>query len=170
MLSIVSLDNIARALPGDHTIEAALTKWGITALAALLVAVTLLPWFSAHNDYGSAQMTGWGAWTTTGEIDASLRPLPLALLVYLPAGVMIYGALRGAFGAAVVGAMATFVAGLLPFMLKPAVDRHVPGRSAVAVDVAAAPQLVVAVALLASVVCWIGYARCVLRPAPRADA
>jgi hypothetical protein len=129
MLSIVSLDNIARALPGDHTIEAALTKWGITALAALLVAVTLLPWFSAHNDYGSAQMTGWGAWTTTGEIDASLRPLPLALLVYLPAGVMIYGALRGAFGAAVVGAMATFVAGLLPFMLKPAVDRHVPAAA-----------------------------------------
>jgi len=170
MLSIVSLDNIARTLPGDHTIEAALTKWGITALGALLVAVTLFPWFSAHNDYGSAQMTGWGGWTTTGEIDASLRPLPLALLVYLPAGVMIYGALRGAFGAAVVGAMATFVAGLLPFMLKPAVDRHVPGRSAVAVDVAAAPQLVVAVALLASVVCWIGYARCVLRPAPRADA
>jgi hypothetical protein len=170
MLSIVSLDNIARALPGDHTIEAALTKWGITALGALLVAVTLFPWFSAHNDYGSARMTGWGVWTTTGEIDASLRPLPLALLVYLPAGVMVYGALRGAFGAAVVGAMATFVAGLLPFMLKPAVDRHVPGRSAVAVDVAAAPQLVVAVALLASVVCWIGYARCVLRPAPRADA
>jgi hypothetical protein len=170
MLSIVSLDNIARALPGDHTIEAALTKWGITSLGALLVAVTLFPWFSAHNDYGSAQMTGWGVWTTTGEIDASLRPLPLALLVYLPAGVMVYGALRGAFGAAVVGAMAIFVAGLLPFMLKPAVDRHVPGRSAVAVDVAAAPQLVVAVALLASVVCWIGYARCVLRPAPRADA
>jgi hypothetical protein len=170
MLSIVSLDNIARTLPGNHTIEAALTKWAITALGALLVAVTLFPWFSAHNDYGSAQMTGWDAWTTTGEIDASLRPVPLALLVYLPAGVMIYGALRGAFGAAVVGAMATFVAGLLPFMLKPAVDRHVPGRSAVAVDVAAAPQLVVAVALLASVVCWIGYARCVLRPAPRADA
>jgi hypothetical protein len=170
MLSIVSLDNIARTLPGNHTIEAALTKWGITALGALLVAVTLFPWFSAHNDYGSAQMTGWGAWTATGEIDASLRPLPLALLVYLPAGVMIYGALRGAFGAAVVGAMATFVAGLLPFMLKPAVDRHVPGRSAVAVEIAAAPQLVVAFGLVASIVCWIGYARCVLRPAPRPDA
>ena len=49
-------------------------------------------------------MTGWGVWTTTGEIDASLRPLPLALLVYLPAGVMVYGALRGAFGAAPLGA------------------------------------------------------------------
>jgi hypothetical protein len=123
MLSIVSLDNIARPRAGDHAIEAALTKWAIVALGALLVAVTLFPWFSVHNDDGSAQMTGWGGWTTTGHIDASLRPLPLALLVYLTAGVMIYGALRGAFGVAVVGAMATFVAGLLPFMLKPAVDR-----------------------------------------------
>jgi hypothetical protein len=115
-------------------------------------------------------MSGWGAWTTTGEVDAGFRPMPLAVLVYLPAGVMIFGALRGAFGAAVFGAMATFVAGLLPFMLKPAVDRHVPGSGAVAVEVAAAPQLIVAVALVASIVCWIGYARCVLRPAPRPQA
>jgi hypothetical protein len=169
MLSIVSLDNIARPRAGDHAIEAALTKWAIVALGALLVAVTFFPWFSVHNDDGSAQMTGWGGWTTTGHIDASLRPLPLALLVYLTACVMIHGALRGAFGVAVVGAMATFVAGLLPFMLKPAVDRHVPGRSAVAVEIAAAPQLVVAVALVASIVCWIGFARCVLRPSPRAE-
>ncbi|MDT5127423.1 MAG: hypothetical protein QOH54_3067 [Mycobacterium sp.] len=169
MLSIVSLDNIARPRAGDHAIEAALTKWAIVALGALLVAATLFPWFSVHNDDGSAQMTGWGGWTTTGHIDASLRPLPLDLLVYLTAGVMIYGALRGAFGVAVVGAMATFVAGLLPFMLKPAVDRHAPGRSAVAVEIAAAPQLVVAVALVASIVCWIGFARCVLRPSPRAE-
>jgi hypothetical protein len=170
MLSIVSLDNIARPRPGDHTIEAAITKWAIAALGALLVAVTLLPWYSAHNDGGSAQMAGWGVWTTTGEIDASLRPMPLALLVYLPTGVMVYGALRGAFGIAVIGAMATFVAGLLPFMLEPAVDRHAPGGSAVAVDAATAPQLVVAVALIASIACWIGFARCVLRPAPREEA
>jgi hypothetical protein len=39
----------------------------------------------------------------------------------------------------------------------------------VAVEIAAAPQLVVAVALVASIVCWIGFARCVLRPSPRAE-
>jgi hypothetical protein len=151
-------------------LEAALTKWAIAALGALLVAVTLFPWFSARADGGSAQMAGWGAWTTTGEVDASLRPMPLALLVYLAAGVMIYGALRGAFGAAVVGATATFAAGILPFMLMPAINRHAPGSGPVAIAVAAAPVLVVAVGLVASIVCWIGYARCVLRPVPRAGA
>lgn len=147
-------------------LEAAITKWTIAGLGALLVAVTLFPWFTARNDGGSAQMAGWGAWTTTGDIDASLRPLPLAVLVYLTAVVMVYGALRGAFGVAVVGAMATFASGILPFMLMPLVDRNAPGGSAVAVDVAAAPQLVIAFGLIASIACWIGYARCVLRPAP----
>jgi hypothetical protein len=115
-------------------------------------------------------MAGWGVWTTTGEVDASLRPMPLALLVYLPVGLMIFSAVRGAFGATVVGAMATFAAGILPFMLMPAVNRHAPGSGPVAIAVAAAPVLVVAVGLVASIVCWIGYARCVLRPAPRQGA
>jgi hypothetical protein len=150
-------------------LEATITKWTIAGLGTLVVAVTLLPWFSARNDGGSAHMAGWGAWTAKGDIDASLRPLPLAVLVYLTAGVMVYGARRGAFGVAVVGAMATFAAGILPFMLMPLVDRNAPGGSAVAVDVAAAPQLVIAVGLIASIACWIGYARCVLRPSPRAE-
>lgn len=153
----------------DTGLEATITKWTIAGLGALLFAVTFFPWFSARNDGGSAHMAGWGAWTTTGDIDASLRPIPLALLVYLTAGVMAYGALRGAFGVAVVGAMATFAAGLLPFMLMPLVNRGTPGGSAVAVDVATAPRLVVAAGLVASIVCWIGYARCVLRPSPRAE-
>jgi hypothetical protein len=153
----------------DTGLESTITKWTIAGLGALLVAVTLFPWFSARNDGGSAHMAGWGAWTTTGDIDANLRPIPLALLVYLTAGVMVYGALRGAFGVAVIGAMATFAAGLLPFMLMPLVNRNAPGGSAVAVDVEAAPQLVLAVGLIASIVCWIGYARCVLRPSPRAE-
>jgi hypothetical protein len=150
-------------------LEAAITKWTIAGLGALLVAVTAFPWFSARNDGGSAHMSGWGGWTTTGDIDASLQPMPLALLVYLTAGAMVYGALRSAFGVSVVGAMASFAAGLLPFMLMPLVDRNAPGGSAVAVDVAAAPQLVIAVGLIASIACWIGYARCVLRPSPRAE-
>jgi hypothetical protein len=156
---------------GDHVIEATLTRWTIVVLGALAVAAaTSQPWYSAHAAHGSADMAGWGPWTTTGDVDASLRPLPLALLVYVPAGVMIYSAVRGAFGAAVVGAMATLAAAILPFMLVPLVDRHVAGGGSVAVEIAAAPRMVLAVALVVSGVCWIGYARCVLRPSPRAEA
>jgi hypothetical protein len=115
-------------------------------------------------------MAGWGAWTTTGDVDASFRTLPLAVLVYLSAAVMIYSAARGAFGLAVVGAMAMLAAAILPFMVMPAADRHVPGSGAVGLEVAAAPLALLAIALVAATVCWIGYARCVLRPPPRADA
>lgn len=114
-------------------------------------------------------MAGWGAWTASGRVDASLRPLPLAVLVCVPAAVMIFSAVRSAFGMAVVGAMATLAATILPFMLMPAVDRRMPGRDSVAVEVAAAPVLILAVAIAAAIVSWIGYARCVLRPSPRAE-
>jgi hypothetical protein len=134
-----------------------------------VIAATSQPWYTAHAAHGSADMAGWGIWATTGDVDASLRPLPLALLVYVPAGIMIYSAVRGAFGVAVVGAMATLAAAILPFMLVPIVDRHEPGRGSVAVEVAAAPRTVLAVALVVTAVCWIGYARCVLRPSPRAE-
>jgi hypothetical protein len=135
-----------------------------------VAAATLQPWYTTHAAHGSADMAGWGVWATTGDVDASLRPLPLALLVYVPAGVMIYSAVRGAFGAAVVGAMATLAAAILPFLVLPLVDRHEAGRGSVAVEVAAAPRILLAVALVTSAVCWIGYARCVLRPSPRAEA
>lgn len=114
-------------------------------------------------------MAGWGSWNTTGEVDASLRFMPLALLVYLTAGVMIYGAARGSFGVAVVGATATAAAAILPVMLVPAVDRHVPGSAAVGVDVGSAATWVLVIALVATVACWIAYARCVLRARPRAE-
>jgi hypothetical protein len=136
---------------------------------SIIVTATALPWFVAHGVNGSAEMAGWGAWTRAGDVDASLRPLPLALLVYLPAAAMIWGALRGAFGIAVVGAMATFAGALMPFMLMPAADRRVPGRDAVGISVASGAQVVVAMALVVTVICWIGYARCVLRAAPRAE-
>lgn len=115
-------------------------------------------------------MAGWGVWTTSGDVDAGLRPLPLAVLVYLPAAMMIWGALRGAFGLAVIGSMAAFAGGVLPFMLMPAATRNQPGGEAVGVSVAMGPVLVIAVTLVATLVCWIGYARCVLRAAPRAEA
>ena len=117
---------------------------------------------------GSAHMAGWGAWSTTGDVDASLRPLPLGVLVYLSAGVMVLSAVRRAFGVAVVGAMATFAAAILPFLVMRAVDRRLPGGGAVAVEVATAPLVLLGVGFAATVVCWIGYARCVLRAAPRA--
>jgi hypothetical protein len=115
-------------------------------------------------------MAGWGAWTTTGDLDAGLRPLPLAVFVCLSGGAMVYAAVRAAFGVAVVAAVATFAAAVLPFLVMRAADRHVPGSGAVAIEVAAAPVALLAIGFVASVVCWIGYARCVLRPAPRADA
>jgi hypothetical protein len=135
---------------------------------AILVA-TLQPWYVAHAVGGSADMAGWGAWSTTGVVDASLRTLPLAVLVYLTAGLLIYGAVRGSFGIAVVGAMATVAVAILPVMLLPAVDKHVPGSAAVGIDVASAPGFVLAIALLATVASWIAYARCVLRARPRGE-
>lgn len=130
----------------------------------------VLPWYSAEAVGGSADMAGWGAWTTTGDVDAGLRPLPLALLVLPAAGAMVYGAVRSAFGLTVVGAMATFAVAILPFLVMRAVDRHVPGSGSVAVEVAAAPLALLGIGLVSTIVCWIGYARCVLRPAPRQDA
>jgi hypothetical protein len=152
-------------------IEAKITRWTIGALGVVAVAVaTALPWYSAQAATGSAQMAGWGAWTTTGDVDASFRTLPLAVLVYPSAAVMIYCTARSAFGLAVVGAMATLAAAILPFMVMPAADRHVPGSGAVGVEVSAAPLTLLAIAVVATAVCWIGYARCVLRASPRADA
>jgi hypothetical protein len=51
-----------------------------------------------------------------------------------------------------------------------AVDRHAPGSGSVAVEVATAPMALLAIGFVATVVCWIGYARCVLRPSPRPEA
>jgi hypothetical protein len=156
---------------GGTFIEAKITRWAIGSLGVVAIAVaTALPWYTAQAATGSAQMTGWGAWTTTGDVDASFRTLPLAVLVYPPAAVMVYSAVRSAFGLAVIGAMATLAAAILPFMVMPAADRHVPGSGAVGVEVAAAPLTLLAIALVATAVCWIGYARCVLRASPRADA
>jgi hypothetical protein len=152
------------------SIENTVTRWAIAVLGgAVLVAATALPWYLAAGANGSAEMAGWGAWTREGDVDASLRPLPLALLVWLPAAAMIWGALRGWFGVAVIGSTATFAGTLMPFMLMPAADRRLPGRDAVGIAVASGPQVVLALALAVTVICWIGYARCVLRAAPRAE-
>jgi hypothetical protein len=165
------VDRQRAELARGQVIEATLTRWTIGALGVLAIAVAiLLPWYSAQAVGGSADMAGWGAWTITGDVDAGLRPLPLAVLVLLAAGSMVYGAVRGAFGLAVVGAMATFAMAILPFLVMRAVDRHVPGSGSVAVEVAAAPLALLAVGFVSTVVCWIGYARCVLRPSPRQDA
>jgi hypothetical protein len=134
-----------------------------------IAAATLQPWYVAHAVDGYATMAGWGAWSTTGEVDASLRFMPLALLVYLTSGLMIYGAARGSFGIAVVGAMATVAVAILPVMLVPAVDRHLPGSGAVGIDVGAAAAWVLVIAVVAAVASWIAYARCVLRARPRAE-
>jgi hypothetical protein len=153
-----------------RVIEVTLTRWTIGVLGILAIsAATLFPWYSAHAAGGSAHMAGWGAWTTTGDIGASLRMLPLAVLTYLSAGVMVYSAVRSAFGVAVVGAMASFAAAILPFMVMRAVDSHAPGSGSVAVEVAAAPMALLAIGFVATVVCWLGYARCVLRPSPRPE-
>jgi hypothetical protein len=136
----------------------------------VIVVATVCPWYTATTVGGSAKLAGWGAWTAAGDLNASLRPLPLAVLAYLPAGFMIFSAVRERFGAALIGAMVTVAAAILPFMTEALVDRRLPGSDSVAVDVASAPVLVLAFALVVFVVCWIGYARRVLRAAPRADS
>jgi hypothetical protein len=136
----------------------------------VIAVATVCPWYTATTVGGSATLAGWGAWTAAGDLNASLRPLPLAVLAYLPAGFMVVSALRERFGAALIGAMATVAAAILPFMTEALVDRRLPGGESVAVDVASAPVLVLAFALVVFVVCWIGYARRVLRAAPRADS
>lgn len=131
------------------------------------MAATAAPWYTAHTVGGSATLAGWGAWCTTGDLNASLRPLPLAVLVYVAAGFMIYGAWSNRFGAALVGAIGTVAAAILPSMLKAVADRRLPGSDSVAVNLAAAPLLVVGIGLMVMTVCWLGYARRVLRAAPR---
>ena len=154
-----------------QVIEATLTRWTIGLLGVLAIATaTIFPWYSAQAIGGSADMAGWGAWTITGDVDAGLRPLPLAALVYLFAGLMIYSAVRSAFGLAVAGAMALLAAAILPFLVMRAVDRHVPGSGSVAVAVATAPLALLGIGFAATIVCWLGYARCVLRPSPRPEA
>jgi hypothetical protein len=109
-------------------------------------------------------------WATTGHVHAGLRMMPLAVTVYATAGLMVYGAVRGLYGVAVVGAMTTVAAAILPHMLLAMIDRHETGSESVGVDVASAPRWVLVIALVATVACWIAYARCVLRARPRADA
>jgi hypothetical protein len=146
-----------------------LTRWAIAVLGVLAIAAAaVLPWYTARAVGGTGEMAGWGSWSATGRLDAGLRPLPLAVPVYLSAAAMIWSAARSAFGVAVVGAMATFSAAILPFLTMQAVDRHVPGGESMALEVAAGPKALLAIGFVAAVVCWIGYARCVLRPAPRA--
>jgi hypothetical protein len=135
-----------------------------------IATATIFPWYSAQAAAGSADMAGWGAWSTTGDLDAGLRPPPLAVLVYLSAGSMVYSAVRRAFGLAVVGAMATFAAAILPFLVMRAVDRHVPGSGSVAVGVATAPWALLGIGFAATIVCWSGYARCILRSSPQQEA
>jgi Trk-type K+ transport system membrane component len=160
-----------QAIGSIRAIEAALTKPTIVVLGVLAIAAaTLLPWFSAHALSGSAEMAGWGAWTTSGHVNAGLRIMPMAVTVYSTAGLMIYGAVRGAYGIAVVGAMTTVAAAILPHMLLAMVDRRETGSESVGIDVASAPGWVLVIALVATVACWIAYARCVLRARPRADA
>jgi hypothetical protein len=132
----------------------------------IIAVATLWPWYAAHTVAGSATLAGWGTWHTAGDLNASLRPLPLGVLACLPAGFMIYSALNSRFGAALIGAMATVAVAILPFMTEGLVDRRLPGGDSVAVDIAGAPVLVLALGLVVTLMCWIGYARWVLRARP----
>ena len=136
----------------------------------VIVVATVCPWYSATTVGGSATLAGWGVWRTSGDLNASLRVLPLAVFVYLSAAFMIYGASKRRFGMALVGGMGIVAAGILPFGLKGIVARRLPGSDSVAVVLAAGPLLVLAIGLAVTTVCWIGYARWVLRAAPTSDS
>ena len=85
-------------------------------------------------------------------------------------GTMIAAAVRAMFGTALAAAIACFVISLLPLMTGGAVDRRLAGSDSVAVVLGQAVYPMIAVAFVACVVCWVGYARCVLRAAPKAEA
>ncbi|MEZ0049846.1 hypothetical protein ABIA30_000836 [Mycobacterium sp. MAA66] len=142
---------------------------GIIAGVAIVVA-TVFPWYTAQTTHGHATMNGLGIWTIEGNLGASLRPLPFGVLIWLVAGAMIYCAARAMFGGTVVCAMGCFAIGLAAVLGTSLADRHIPGSDSVAIALAQASRLSVGIGLLASVVCWIGFARCVLRPAPKAEA
>ena len=57
-----------------------------------------------------------------------------------------------------------------PLMTGGAVDRRLAGSDSVAVVLGQAVYPMIVIAFVAAVVCWIGYARCVLRAAPKAEA
>ncbi|MUL63073.1 hypothetical protein BOO86_01240 [Mycobacterium sp. CBMA 234] len=142
---------------------------GIIAFAMIVVAA-VLPWYTAHNDHGHGSMSGWGLWDISGNLGAELRPLPFAVLILVAAGTMIAGAVRALFGIALAAAIACFVVSLLPLMTGGAVDRRLAGSDSVAVVLGQAVPLMIGIAFTACVVSWIGYARCVLRAAPKAEA
>ena len=93
----------------------------------VIVVATTAPWYTTHTVDDSTTLTGWDAWRTIGDLNASLRPLPLALLVYLTACFIIYGALRNRFGTALICAIGIVAAGILPSMLMAGVNRRLPG-------------------------------------------
>ena len=155
----------------SRTIENVLTRWVIGIIAGLAIIVaTIFPWYTAQTTHGHATMNVLGIWTVEGNLGASLRPLPFGILMWLVAGAMIFCAVRAMFGGTVVCAMGCFAIGLGAVLGTSLADRHVPGSDSVAITLGHAPQLSVAIGLVASIVCWIGFARCVLRPAPRAEA
>jgi hypothetical protein len=135
----------------------------------MIVVAAVLPWYTAHNDHGHGAMSGWGIWDITGNLGAELRPLPFAVLIVLAAGTMIFAAARAMFGTASTAAIACFVVSLLPLMTGGAVDRRLAGSDSVAVVLGQAVTPMIAIGLVACAVTWIGYARCVLRAAPKAE-
>ena len=154
----------------ETTIENVLTRWLIGVIAAaMLVIATVFPWYTAHTTHGHATLSGWGHWDVEGTLGASLRPLPFGVLIWLAAGAMLYCAVRAIFGGTVLFAMACFAIGLTAILGTSLADRHVPDSDSVGIVVDVAAKSIVAVGLFASVVCWIGFARCVLRPPAQAE-
>ncbi|WP_418001935.1 hypothetical protein ACNO8X_16810 [Mycobacterium sp. PDNC021] len=152
------------------SIENVLTRWAMGVIAfAMIVVAAVLPWYTAHNDHGRGTMSGWGSWDISGHLGAELRPLPFAVLILLAAGTMIVAAGRAMFGTALAASIACFVVSLLPLMTGGAVDRRLAGSDSVAVVLGQAVYPMIAIAFVACVVSWIGYARCVLRAAPKAE-
>ena len=145
-----------------------MTRWLISAIAlVMMVGTTAFPWYSARTIHGRATMNWLGQWTVDGELGAALRPLPFGILVWVLGVAMVYCAVRGVFGGTIVCAMGSLAVGLIAVLGTSLADRHLPGGDSVGITVEAAATSVVAVGLSASIVCWIAFARCVLRPAPR---
>lgn len=133
----------------------------VTGVAVVVVAIAL-PWYRAFAVDGSSVMAGWGGWSVS-EITADLTRFPVAVLIWIPAAVMLVAAVREQYGLTALAASAVAALGWGAYALRDVFASHTEGGGAVYVEVLSGPRWVVTLGLLAGVLGWFLYSRVILR-------